>query len=176
MRPISTLLRTFLVMSAVAAAASAIAAFVARGRMASSGGPADDELDLVAIYEGLDFTSAAPALRRVAVIAWYGGGTLDLRGATLDPAGAVMTVRAIFGGYRLVIPETWRVELRARGVFGGIGDGRKADLVDPNGPLLTIEGFAIFGGVGIVSEAPDLEKAADAMAETLPVEAIPLPA
>jgi hypothetical protein len=28
--------------------------------------------------------------------------------------------------------------------------------VDPNGPRLTIEGFALFGGIGVVSETPDL--------------------
>ena len=61
--------------------------------MTSKGEPADDELDLVAIYEPRNFASTAPALRRASYTAWYGGGTLDLRGATLDPAGALLTVR-----------------------------------------------------------------------------------
>lgn len=173
MRSIGGILRGFFILSLAAAVASAVAASVARRRMVSRGGPDDDDLDLVAIYDGLDFASTAPALRRVAVTAWYGGGTLDLRGATLDPAGAVMPVRAIFGGCRLLIPETWRVELRMKGFFGGIGDARNAELVDPNGPLLTIEGFAVFGGMGIVSEAPDLEEGAT---EGLGPEAAPAPA
>lgn len=171
MRSIGGLVRNFVILTMLAAVVSAVGAFVAKGRMASRGGPIDDDVDVVAIYEGLDFSSAAPALRRVAITAWYGGGTLDLRGATLDPAGAVMTVRAIFGGYQLVVPDTWRVELRAKGIFGGIGDGRKPDRVDPGSPVLTIDGFALFGGVGIMSEAADLDKA-----ETLPVEPAPAPA
>jgi hypothetical protein len=173
MRSIGGLLRAFLVVGFVLSVASAIAAVVARGRMASKGGPADDELDLVAIYDGLEMASTAPALRRASVTVWYGGGTLDLRGATLDPTGALLTVRAVFGGFRLVVPPTWRVELHGKGVFGGFGDGRKADLVDPEGPMLRIEGYATFGGVGIVSEAPDL---AAAEAEALMPEAAPLPA
>ena len=173
MRPISTLLRTLLVFSLVVGIGSAIAAYLAKGRMTSRGEPADDELDLVAIYETQDLTSRAPALRRVSVTAWYGGGTLDLRRATLDPAGATLTVRALFGGFRLVVPATWRVELDTVGVFGGIGDARNRELVDADGPIVRIGGFALFGGVGIVSEAPDLEVAD---AASLPVEPALAPA
>lgn len=174
MRPISILFRSVLVASVIAGLVAAVVAFIAKGRMASSGGPEDDELDLVAIYDGMEFASRAPALRRASVTAWYGGGTLDLRGATLDPAGAVLTVRAIFGGFELVIPEAWRVELRTRSIFGGFGDARKADRVAPTGPLLTIEGFAVFGGVGIVSRAPVPEEAAGTATVTLPVDAVPV--
>ena len=166
MRVIPTVLRTFIALTIVASIASAIAAFAAKGRMTSRGTAADDEVDLVVIYEAANFASTAPALRRAKVTTWYGGGTVDLRGATLDPAGATLTMKAIFGGLRLVVPEKWRVELKSVGIFGGVGDSRSQDLVDANGPLLTIDGFAIFGGIGIVSEAPDLDAAT-----ALPVEA-----
>lgn len=175
MRVIGGILRTFITLSILAAISSAIAAAVVKNRMliASKGEPGDDELDLVAIYEPRNLTSTAPALRRASVTAWYGGGTLDLRGATLDPAGATLTLRAIFGGYRLVIPATWRVELDTVGVFGGIGDGRQKDLVDAVGPVLRIEGFAVFGGVGIVSEAPDID---EKTSEPTTLEMAPVPA
>jgi len=158
MRPILSLFRRLLVLSFLAAIASAIGALLARDRLVSKGGPSDDELDLYAIYDGLDLASTAPALRRASYTAWYGGGTLDLRGATLDPTGATLTVRALFGGFRLVVPPTWRVVLGVRGIFGGVGDARNRELVDEMGPTLTIDGFAIFGGVGIVSDAPDMDK------------------
>ncbi|HSL97927.1 MAG TPA: hypothetical protein VK831_05090 [Candidatus Deferrimicrobiaceae bacterium] len=136
--------------------ASAIGAAILKGRLESRGEEADDEVDLVAIYEGRDFTSTATAFRGGSVLAWYGGGTLDLRGATLDPAGAAIDLRAIFGGIRLVVPETWRVERAMVGIFGGTGDARDPDRVAPDGPTLHLTGFAVFGGAGIVSEAPDL--------------------
>src|SRR3989304_2897439 len=128
MRPIA-LLRTFFVLTLIVSIASALAAIVARGRMTSHGGPADDELDLVAIFEGMELASAE------------------------------MAARAVFGGFRLVVPPTWRVETHGIGIFGGFGDARNRELVDPEGPLLTIRGLALFGGVGIVSEAPDLDRA-----------------
>jgi hypothetical protein len=174
MRVIGGILRTFITLAILAAITSAIAAAVAKNRMliASKGEPSDDELDLVAIFEPLNLKSTAPALRRASYTAWYGGGTLDLRGATLDPAGATLTVRAIFGGFRLVLPATWRVELHMVGAFGGIGDAREKERIDGEGPVLRIEGFAIFGGVGIVSEAPDLD---EQVAGELAFETAPIP-
>jgi hypothetical protein len=177
MRVIGGLLRTFIVLSIMAGIASAIGAFYAKSRLLSKGEPADDELDLVAIYEALNLASTAPALRRASYTAWYGGGTLDLRAATLDPAGATLTVRAIFGGFRLVVPATWRVELNTVGVFGGVGDGRQRNLIATEGPVLRIDGFAIFGGVGIVSEAPDLDDGTTEIGSEVPEwEAAPSPA
>lgn len=157
MGAIRSLIRSVFVVAILGAIASAIAAAFAKGRMASRGEPADAEVELVAIYDSLDFSSSAGALKQATITTWYGGGTVDLRNATLDPSGANLTIRALFGGLRLVIPETWRVDLRARAVFGGITDIRESASVGPEGPTLTIDGFAVFGGVAILSEAPDLE-------------------
>ena len=150
------LARLLLAFSFLAAIASAIAAVVLKGRLVSRGRPADDEIELVTIFDGQDFTSTASALRRVDLTTLFGGGTLDLRLATLDPAGATVQVRAAFGGYRLAVPATWRVEMRGIGIAGGFTDGRRRDWVDPDHSILTVEGFALFGGIAIVSETPDL--------------------
>jgi hypothetical protein len=151
---LSSVLRSLMLMGLLAALGSAVAAVIARGRMTSRGGPADDELDLVAIFEPMDVTSTAGALRRVSVTTWYGGGTLDLRAATLDPAGATITARSIFGGMQLVVPATWRINLQSVGFAGGAADTRDPAGVDPTGPLLTVRSTAVFGGIGIVSERP----------------------
>jgi hypothetical protein len=137
--------------------ASAIAAVVLKDRLQSRAEPDDDEIDYVAIWESRDFSSSAASFSGGTILAWYGGGTVDLRRATLDPAGATLELKAIFGGLRLVVPETWRVELGTVGIFGGIGDGRDKDRVADGGPTLQITGFAVFGGAAIVSDAPDLD-------------------
>src|SRR3989304_3780728 len=62
MRPIA-LLRTFFVLTLIVSIASALAAIVARGRMTSHGGPADDELDLVAIFRGMGLAHPPSPLR-----------------------------------------------------------------------------------------------------------------
>lgn len=159
MRAIAIALRNLIALTLLGGIASAIAAAFAKDRMLPHGAPADDDVELVAIYTGLDFQSTATHFRRATVTSWYGGTTLDLRGATLDPDGATLTVRAIFGGIRLVLPETWPIELQTMAIAGGVGDARDAGRFDASSPKLTIEGFAIFGGVGIVSDAPDLDDA-----------------
>jgi hypothetical protein len=156
MRIIGLLLRAFIALWAVAFAAALATAVRLKGQLKPRGRPADDEVELVAIFDQADFTSTAESLRRVDVTAMYGGGTLDLRLATLDPSGAVVNARTVFGGYRLAVPGTWRVEMAGMGLFGGFADTRPREWVDPNGPRLTIEGFALFGGLGVVSETPDL--------------------
>ena len=177
MRPVRNLLVGFIGLTLVTAIVSAIAALIAKDRLVSRGGERDDEVDLVSIYTGRDLTSRAAAFRGGSALAWYGGGSLDLRGATLDPAGATLTVRTIFGGFRLVVPETWRVENRLIAIFGGVGDARDASLVDELGPTLVLEGFALFGGIGFVSDAPDLDtEAGEPMAEAAPEVPAPAPA
>ena len=83
-----------------------------------------------------------------------GGGSLDLREATLDPAGAELRVRAMFGGLEIVVPSSWPIELHSRVILGGVGDARDAEDVDPTSPTLVIDAQTIFGGLAIV-DSPD---------------------
>lgn len=137
-----------------AAAAGAIAARGARERLVRREDPEADEVALVAIFAPLQFRSRAGAFRGGTVDCWYGGGTIDLRGATLDSAGATLRVRAIFGGGQVVVPDDWRVETRVTGI-GGIGDTRRAVERPVTAPLLRVEGLVVFGGFGVSSTLPD---------------------
>jgi predicted membrane protein len=169
MRQISIVLRTFLVLSLIAGVASAIAAAVTKRRLTADGepvvDPTDNDLDVVAIFDGVERASTAPAFRHASVTAWYGGSSLDLREATLDPAGATVDVKAIFGGSQVIVPPSWRVELAGNGILGGFGDSRDQDLVVNEGPVLTIKGLAVFGGIGVTSESPELEAIIEETAE-----------
>jgi hypothetical protein len=136
--------------------AAAIGAILARRRIVPIEAPDADEIRLRAIFEPLSFHSAAPAFRGGEVDCWYGGGIIDLRDAVLDPAGARLQVRAVFGGAQIVVPETWSVTTRVLGI-GGIGDSRKKVGHPDDAPHLTIEGYAAFGGFAVVSEVPEAQ-------------------
>jgi hypothetical protein len=150
-------IRRLLGIALLASIASGIAAFIAKRQLVSIGEPEDDEIALVAIFGPLQFASTASAFRGGTVLAWYGGGEVDLRGATLDPAGARLTVKAMFGGAQLVVPDDWQVEFQLVGILGGAGDTRPAKGRLDDAPRLVIDGFAAFGGVGVTSSTEALE-------------------
>ena len=127
-------------------------AYAASRRRQAPPRPAEDsnEIALAATFEPLEFRSTAPALRGGTVECWFGGGEVDLTGATLDASGATLRATAVFGGGSLIVPDGWQVENRVVGIFGGIGDGRDR-VPEPGAPRLVLEGVALFGGWGIVS-------------------------
>lgn len=114
--------------------------------------PAADEVDLVATFAPLEFRSESGAFRGGTITTWFGGGQVDLRDATLDPAGATLHMNALFGGGNLIVPDTWNVETSLVGI-GGAGDARPKSERAADAPTLRIDGTAIFGGWGISSES-----------------------
>jgi hypothetical protein len=151
------LIRRVLGIALLGSIASGIAAFVAKRHLVSIGEPGDDEIALVSIFDQLQFASTADAFRGGSVVLWYAGGEIDLRGATLDPAGARLTARILFGGVQLIVPDDWQVELQLVGILGGVGDARTTMGRPADGPRLVIDGFAAFGGMGITSSSRNLE-------------------
>ena len=122
--------------------------------------PGADEVDLVASFGPLEFHSESGAFRGGSVTTMFGGGEVDLRDATLDPAGATLQIKTLFGGGNLVVPESWNVETKLVGI-GGVGDGRPKIDRPADAPTLRLEGTNVFGGWGITS-TPNNEE------ETLP--------
>jgi len=154
---IGRLIRAILGGSIVALASTIVGAAVAKRRIPSVGTAQDNEVALVAIFEPLAFESHATAFRGGSVLLWFGGGDVDLRGVRLDPAGASLTVRTIFGGGRLLVPEAWDVELQVRAMFGGVADMRPAFERAPDAPRLIVDGLTLFGGLAIFTSKPEVD-------------------
>ena len=107
---------------------TAVSAVLALQRKRDAPPPPDpdaDEIELVAIFDELDFRSEAQAFRGGRVECWFGGGTLDLRGATLHPDGAVLHTQAIFGGGSVIVPSA-----AAHPITGGSAPGIAPSSVD----------------------------------------------
>jgi hypothetical protein len=143
MRPIRSLLIFKL---GVFVGIATAAAFVKRA-LPSFGDETSDEISLVAVFDGIELKSRAEAFRGGSILAWYGGVDLDLRQAELAP-GARLSVHTLFGGIDIQTPPTWRVESEAKALAGGVQAHTPADD-DPAAPVLTLEGFALLGGIAI---------------------------
>ncbi len=137
----------------------AVAYAAVKGRASTRPEPDADEIDLVTTFGELKYESTAQSFRGGQVTTWFAGGTLDLRGARMDPAGATLRTQTVFGGGNLVVPADWRVETKILPVFGGIGDARPDGNPPEGGPTLRLEGIALFGGWGVTTEAPGEELA-----------------
>jgi hypothetical protein len=119
--------------------------------------PDADEIDLRTYFGPMDFASVSTAFRGGTVETWFGGGTIDLRGATLHPDGAHLRTTTVFGGGQILVPDSWVVETRISGI-GGAGDVRGSAAAtpqsDPTAPRLVVDGVVAFGGFGIMSQDP----------------------
>jgi hypothetical protein len=149
------------------AIAGAIGARAAKQRIVPLDAPDANDVRLAAIFEPISFRSTATSFRGGSAEFWYGGGVIDLRDATLDPSGARLQVKAVFGGGQILVPPTWRVDLDVRGI-GGSGDSRPQVERTDDAPRLTIEGMAIFGGFGVATDFPEAASKGleDAIAKT----------
>jgi hypothetical protein len=146
MGPLRRVLRLLFAFAVAAWVASAAWAVASRRRFVPSGTPDTDLIELGAFYDELEFHSRATAFRGGSVRCGFGGGVLDLSGATMHPAGAKLHLTAIFGGAQVLVPASWRVETHGAGLFGGIVDARPDAARLAHGPVLRIEGIAFFGG------------------------------
>jgi hypothetical protein len=142
--------------AAAGAVLTGMAVWVARSilvRRLTEGDSESNEFSVAAIIGGVDRVSTASSLRRGRVVAAVGGVNLDLREATLDPAGADLRVEAYVGGVQVTVPNTWRVPVEWKAVMGGV----EANVPEPDGlpedaPTLRIDAVARVGGLMVTAE------------------------
>jgi hypothetical protein len=126
------------------------AAFVRR-TVPSHGDEESDELGLVAVFDGIELESRATAFTGGSMLAWFGGIAVDLREAELAP-GATLSLHSLFGGIDITTPPSWRVESELTALAGGV-DARTPADDDPDAPVLTVTGQALFGGISVGARA-----------------------
>ena len=158
----------FFVASILFGMGSAVVATFAKRRIESTEDPASNEPIAASIYAGEQFVSSAPALRTARVITWFGGHDVDLRGATLDPSGAMLDLRTMYGGTQIVVPEGWRISSSVLSIFGGTQVDIEDDRLPADAPLLELRGITLFGGVRVTTSPDGSWSGADHEGEALP--------
>jgi hypothetical protein len=109
---------------------------------------ADSTISALAVLSGVDRKVMSQAFQRAELTGFMGGGKLDLRDAVLAPAGAVVDVLAMMGGFEIIVPPTWSVDVQVTPFMGGCED-RTVPPAIPTGPRLAIRGFVMMGGLVI---------------------------
>ncbi|WP_042368647.1 DUF1707 SHOCT-like domain-containing protein [Streptacidiphilus neutrinimicus] len=108
--------------------------------------PASGSNEIVAIFGGSVRKGRFRAGRFMRARAIFGGIEIDLTEAVFDAPELVIEVNAIFGGVEVKVPDNVSLHGGGAGIFGGF-DVREEEGTDPNGPVVTIRGKAVFGGV-----------------------------
>ncbi|MET7400163.1 DUF1707 domain-containing protein [Dactylosporangium sp. NPDC005572] len=96
------------------------------------------------------FTRRGPwiAPRRFNCLAFWGGGTIDLREARMLHGEMRIRALAIMGGVTVIVPEDAEVHVTGTGVMGGF-DHHAAGAGRPGAPRIVVTGFAFWGGVTV---------------------------
>jgi hypothetical protein len=147
------LLRALLIFKLGAWAGMASAAAFVKRAAPSRGDEDSDELSLVAVFDGIELKSRAKAFKGGSMLAWFGGIEVDLSDAELAP-DARLSVHTLFGGIAIKTPPNWRVESNAQALVGGV-DARTPAQEDPDAPVLSLVGLAVFGGIAVDAETED---------------------
>ena len=87
------------------------------------------------------------------VLSVFGNVDLNLRRAQISPIekSATIEANAVFGGVKIRVPDTWRVNIQGSAVLGGYTDKTTPPTTpEADTPVLTVTGYRVFGAVEIV--------------------------
>jgi hypothetical protein len=108
-----------------------------------------DQQHLIAVMGGVDRRGQWQPARRTFCYALMGGMSLDFREAVLPPGETEVTIIAIMGGAEIIVPPGVRIDCHGIAIMGGFDHLEDNKQIEPNAPVLRINGFAMMGGVEI---------------------------
>ncbi len=111
-------------------------------------------IDEMAIFGGGDRTIISDNFKGGKMTGIFGGSNINLTRSNLAPGKNYIDMLAVFGGFKLIVPEHWNIKVDATTIFGGFTDQNRhhsKQTFSENEPQLIIKGLLIFGGVEIKS-------------------------
>ncbi|REE94987.1 DUF1707 SHOCT-like domain-containing protein [Thermomonospora umbrina] len=88
------------------------------------------------------------APRRFLGLAFWGGGTIDLRDARFSEPELRVNAFAIMGGIDVLVPDDLDVTVRGIGIMGAFDD-KATGPGAPGAPRVVVGGFSFWGGVTV---------------------------
>lgn len=111
-----------------------------------------DYIDDVAILGGGVKQVQSKNFKGGSITAIFGGSEFNLREAQLSAEGCTIDVFTMFGGSKLIVPDTWEIKSDVVSIFGGFTDKRPVRPVEfGNKNIIFVKGMVVFGGLEIKS-------------------------
>lgn len=127
------------------------------GRIAESNAqqdvdPESENFSLATYVNGKQYASSTRKLHSGSAVTMFGGTDIDLTGAELDPAGATLRLKTRFGGVKVLVPETWKVDVTGE-TKNGETDVKVTDpaTLPEDAPRLSVMADTQFAGVLITT-------------------------
>jgi hypothetical protein len=107
-----------------------------------------EQVNDVAVFGGGKKFFQTENFRGGKLTAIFGGSELDLIDCKLAEGEHELDIFAMFGGWTILVPADWRIEIDLIPIFGGFSDSRRKDpnLVQPTDRKLKVKGLVLFGG------------------------------
>jgi Domain of unknown function (DUF1707) len=103
---------------------------------------------LLAIMSGFQRRGRWNVPHKLTTLTLFGGGVVDLRYADFTSPEVEIHAYSILGGQTIVLPPEVNVTINGFGVMGGF-DRSVDEGGTPGAPIVTINGFSLWGNVGI---------------------------
>jgi predicted membrane protein len=115
-----------------------------------SGGSESDFINLTFLLSGGDHKFSSKSLRGGRVSAIMGGGKIDLRDADMTEDEIIFDIFAFWGGFELIVPQSWQVNMKAMPIMGGV-ENKTGPVPQGTSQVkrLIVRGTAIMGGMEI---------------------------
>lgn len=109
----------------------------------------------MAVMGGFEAKGTYVVPRQLKILAFMGGGEIDLREARFGAGVSEIEIYAVMGGAGIVVPPGVRVEMMGSAFMGGFSlSGTDASVLDPQAPVLRVSGFCAMGGVEVKMKGP----------------------
>jgi predicted membrane protein len=101
------------------------------------------------VFGGAEEIFLEPVFKGGKIDSVFGGVVLDLRKTTLPEGVTTLAISSVFGGVVLIVPDSWKIELRIDRVLGGAIDTRPHETETDETRKLVVAGDCVFGGCEI---------------------------
>ncbi len=113
----------------------------------------ENYFESVSIFSGNKQNITTQRLKGGKILSIFGGSEILLKNCDLDDNFATIELFVVFGGTKIIVPDTWDVRIETTPIFGAFEDKRHSFPTHFEGErkTLIIRGVVIFGGGEIKS-------------------------
>ncbi len=111
----------------------------------------DDYIEAYAVFSGIKTMKLSKNFKGGEINCVFGGGEIDLTQSDIQDK-AIIELKLVFGGVKLLIPPHWVVQNEIAGVFHGVDDKRPWQTANIDAKkVLVLHGSCVFAGIEIRS-------------------------